>query len=317
MTITLQVAQRFDTYSVGDQIPLPDVAAQALLKAFPGRYQFASITTGPSPGTPIVIPTQPLAVVAVVGIPDPSLAATYGYALDLTSVPSTLYHWTGTAWGIVLQAGTGGGSPAIPANTTLPAITGTAQVGQTLTASQGAWSNMPTSYAYQWRRGGAAITGATASTYVPVTGDIGAVLTCAVTASNAGGASSAVSAGTSVVIAALTAPGAIAAAPTASATTSLSVTLAWLAPSTGGAAADYIVQYKLSSDTIWTTIDTGSTALSSTVGGLAAATSYDFQVAASNSAGQGTASPILTVSTAAGSGPDLTNPANTELLHNL
>ena len=40
---------------------------------------------------------------------------------------------------------------AAPTNTTLPTITGTAQVGQTLTASTGAWNGSPTSFAFQWQ----------------------------------------------------------------------------------------------------------------------------------------------------------------------
>ena len=39
---------------------------------------------------------------------------------------------------------------AIAVNSALPAITGVAQQGQTLTASTGTWSNSPTSYTYQW-----------------------------------------------------------------------------------------------------------------------------------------------------------------------
>ena len=43
--------------------------------------------------------------------------------------------------------------PAVaPAITRLPAITGTARVGQTLTTDRGEWANNPTSYAYQWSR---------------------------------------------------------------------------------------------------------------------------------------------------------------------
>ena len=97
---------------------------------------------------------------------------------------------------------------AIPVNVVVPTITGTAQVGQTLTASTGAWTNSPTSYAYQWNSSaGGAIPGATASTYVPVTGDIGNTLTVSVVATNSGGSSSsATSAATSAVAAAGSVP---------------------------------------------------------------------------------------------------------------
>src|SRR5690606_13340074 len=42
----------------------------------------------------------------------------------------------------------------VPENTVLPAISGTAQVGETLTASTGTWINEPDSYTYQWKRAG-------------------------------------------------------------------------------------------------------------------------------------------------------------------
>jgi hypothetical protein len=63
-------------------------------------------------------------------------------------------------------------------------------VGQTLTATTGTWTHNPTSFTYQWNRAGTAIGGATASTYVPVTGDLGNTLTVSVVATNSGGSSS-------------------------------------------------------------------------------------------------------------------------------
>lgn len=90
--------------------------------------------------------------------------------------------------------------PAVPVNSVIPAITGTAQVGQTLTSSTGTWSNTPTSYTYQWQSNGSNV-GANQNTYVPVTGDIGHTITCTVTASNAGGSGTpATSNATSAVI---------------------------------------------------------------------------------------------------------------------
>ncbi|SMH48829.1 hypothetical protein SAMN06295885_3133 [Rathayibacter oskolensis] len=67
-----------------------------------------------------------------------------------------------------------------------PTVTGSAVVGGTLTAVPGSWSPAPVALAYQWRRGGAAITGATASTYSPVAADSGAAITVTVTGTKTG-----------------------------------------------------------------------------------------------------------------------------------
>jgi hypothetical protein len=50
--------------------------------------------------------------------------------------------------------GGGGVGGAVPAATSVPVITGAAEVEQTLTASPGSWTNDPTSYTYVWRRSG-------------------------------------------------------------------------------------------------------------------------------------------------------------------
>jgi hypothetical protein len=80
-------------------------------------------------------------------------------------------------------------SALVPVKTAAPVISGTAQVGQTLTATAGTWANTPTSYAYQWNRGGTAISGAASSTYVPVAADVGNTLTVSVIATNGSGSS--------------------------------------------------------------------------------------------------------------------------------
>jgi hypothetical protein len=96
-------------------------------------------------------------------------------------------------------------SAAAPQNTAVPQISGIAKEGSTLTASNGTWSNAPTSYAYQWRRcasDGTAcgdITGATKQTYTVASGDVGRTLRVAVTATNADGKGSATSNATDVV----------------------------------------------------------------------------------------------------------------------
>jgi len=102
----------------------------------------------------------------------------------------------------------GAASAAPPANTTPPSISGTPTVGQTLTASNGSWSNNPTSFAYQWLRcngGGnncADVANGTQQTYTLVGADAGRTIRVRVTATNADGSSSAQSAQTGQVAAA-------------------------------------------------------------------------------------------------------------------
>lgn len=92
-----------------------------------------------------------------------------------------------------------------PANQSPPVVSGTAQVGQSLSATTGTWSGSPTSFSHQWLRcnagGGACanITGATASTYLVAAADLGSTLRARVTATNGAGSSAADSAATAVV----------------------------------------------------------------------------------------------------------------------
>ncbi len=77
----------------------------------------------------------------------------------------------------------------IPVFTTAPAIAGSPQLGQTVTCSQGTWTNDPTSYVYSWQRSGATIPGALSATYTLASGDVGQAITCAVSAVNSAGSS--------------------------------------------------------------------------------------------------------------------------------
>lgn len=84
----------------------------------------------------------------------------------------------------------------VPSNTVAPGITGTTQDGSTLTASTGTWLGAPTpSYSYVWKRDNVAIGGATASTYLLVTADVGTTITVTVIATNSTGTDSATSSG--------------------------------------------------------------------------------------------------------------------------
>jgi hypothetical protein len=67
-----------------------------------------------------------------------------------------------------------------------PQIIGTPTYGATLTATTGSWNTKGLAFAYQWRRDSVAISGASASTYVPGKADIGHRLSVTVTASKTG-----------------------------------------------------------------------------------------------------------------------------------
>lgn len=91
----------------------------------------------------------------------------------------------------------------VPNNTVLPAITGTAQDGETLTASTGTWTGSPTpTYSYQWMGDGESLPGETASTIDLTSDHVGLAISVIVTATNTAGTGIAVSAATSDVIAA-------------------------------------------------------------------------------------------------------------------
>jgi surface antigen len=72
------------------------------------------------------------------------------------------------------------------ANTALPTVSATPEVGKALTATKGTWSPLPSSYRYQWRADGAAIAGATSATYTPSAADEGKRLSVTVTVLRSG-----------------------------------------------------------------------------------------------------------------------------------
>ncbi|HEY3959361.1 MAG TPA: hypothetical protein VGL68_02515 [Solirubrobacteraceae bacterium] len=85
---------------------------------------------------------------------------------------------------------------AAPENKVAPNVSGTAEVGQVLTCSQGTWITPDqTSYSYRWLRDGAAIGGVDSSVYTVTAADEGHSISCEVTATDAAGSKSAVSAG--------------------------------------------------------------------------------------------------------------------------
>ena len=94
-------------------------------------------------------------------------------------------------------------SPVAPANTVAPAITGTAQVGQTLTASAGTFTGTPTpTIDRQWIVGGFEVPNAFGLTFVPRVQDIGKTVVVRTRAQSLAGRVSVTSAATAAVIAA-------------------------------------------------------------------------------------------------------------------
>ena len=96
-----------------------------------------------------------------------------------------------TATNVAGQASTTSNSlfvPLPPANTSLPAITGTPALGDELTCSSGTWVGDPApSLSYRWLRDAAPIAGASGTTYVVTSTDLGHSLSCEVTATNVAG----------------------------------------------------------------------------------------------------------------------------------
>jgi hypothetical protein len=126
--------------------------------------------------------------------------------VDLMAVNGTTYYYVvsstnacGESSGNSIESH---GTPQVPVpvNSAVPVITGTAQIGFTLSGSNGTWTNTPTSYAYQWLSNGVAIGGATANTFALLTAQIGTTITFTVTASNAGGSGTAAKSSATAVV---------------------------------------------------------------------------------------------------------------------
>ena len=173
------------------------------------------------------------------------------------------------------------------------AITGTPAVAGTLTASSTVTTTGTYTTTFQWYRctttvtAGttvpgtcATISGATAATYSPVAGDVGDYLTVAESATSSAGSTTEVAASTALVT--TNVPG----APTSVVAVAGvgSVTLTWVAPTTGLAATSYTATSSTGGFTC-----TSSTLTCVVVGPLYG-TTYTFTVTATNSYGTGPAS---------------------------
>lgn len=188
----------------------------------------------------------------------------------------------------ILLAAVGNSYGAKPLNTVAPAVTGTAQVRQTLSCSTGTWTAAPPSitYTYQWKANGSVISGATNSTYTIAVAYFGQSISCDVTATNIVGSTTASSNSTAAVAANVPAAPTIG---TATATGSSTATVSYTAPADNGGAT--ITSYTATSSPggITGTLNTAGSG-TITVSGLSPSTSYTFTVRATNSVGTSAAS---------------------------
>lgn len=103
--------------------------------------------------------------------------------------------WGGwSAGGLAIDVPAFHGAVAIPSLLDNPRIEGEVDTGAVVTCDPGAWLSVPTSFAYQWKRNGTNIGGATAKTYTIVSGDRGTTLSCQVTATNGQGSAAPITA---------------------------------------------------------------------------------------------------------------------------
>ena len=107
---------------------------------------------------------------------------------------------------LLLGGAAQGASRSAPSNTSAPTISGTARVGETLTANPGGWAGSdPKTYTYRWQRcnssgaGCGNVGGGKSQTYRLASGDKGHTMRVTVTAKNSDGSAEATSGPTAVV----------------------------------------------------------------------------------------------------------------------
>ncbi|WP_307072756.1 carboxypeptidase regulatory-like domain-containing protein [Arthrobacter pascens] len=162
-----------------DPAPVPTITGTAkvglTLTAVPGTW-------GPAPVTLTYgWKANGVTIIGATASTYKPVAANYGKTITVTV--------TGTKSGYTTTAKTSAATATVAAGTLtspVPTITGTVKVGSTLTAVPGTWGPGAVTLRYQWKANGTAITGATATTYTPVTADLGKTITVTVTGSKTG-----------------------------------------------------------------------------------------------------------------------------------
>jgi hypothetical protein len=232
---------------------------------------------------------------------------TAGHIIEASVLAAALQHVIdGDRGGISTGTFSSDATPSAPSNTVAPTVSGTGVVGDTLTSTTGTWTGTPTSYTYQWTRDGTNISGATASTHVVVSGDIGTALRCKVAGVNATGSGTPTASSNAITGAAsATAPG----QPTGLALTPGDTTLAasWTAPASNGGSAitTYLVEWRApsGSGSYTTFVHGASTTPSITITGLTNGVLTGVRVSAVNAVGTGTPTAEVTATPVASFDP--------------
>ena len=219
-------------------------------------------------------------------------------SVSLTGLsPSTTYHYRlvatnsdGTSYGYDSTLTT---STASPLASVKPTVSGSAATLQTLSASNGTWSNTPTSYTYQWQiatsptSGWSNIGGQTASTYTLAAGDAGASVRVGVTASNSFGSTTAYSGPAGPVVS--SAP-VVSVKPVVSGTASVGSVISTGNGTWSNAPTSYTYQWQIATSPTsgWSDVS-GQTGSTYTLALGDAGASFRVGVTASNGAGTATA----------------------------
>ena len=212
---------------------------------------------------------------------------------------------------------TGGESSNTPA-TGAPAISGTPQVGETLTASTSAIADEDglddVAYRYQWTAGGSDIGGATGSTYTLTASEQGQTIQVRVSFIDDEGNNESLISVTTVAVAA-TVPTAPQSLTVTAGSQDQELEASWQAPSSNGGSAvtGYKVQWKKAADSWDTAADVSEaaeTGTTHTITDLTGGVEYAVRVIATNDAGDGPASTEAKGTPAGGVSEQVVEPEN-------
>jgi Bacterial Ig-like domain (group 3) len=235
---------------------------------------------------------------------DSSSSTTSTYAIAATDVGHTIeVDVTATNSGGTSTAVTSAPTATVvaepPAGGTA-SISGTAQQGQTLTATTSGWSNTPTSYTYTWESCTTTCTAVatdssstTTSTYAIAATDVGHTIEVAVTATNSGGNSTTVTSAATAAVIAL-AP-VISVAPAITGTAQQGLTLTASTGTWTNTPTSYAYQWESCSGTTCTAI-TGATSSTYVVAAADVGKTIEVEVTATNTGG--TSAPAASAPTA-------------------